>query len=541
MRKRGAWLVAAAVMASAAAVTAVVVFGVPNATPAPPPAPPAIAVVPQPVEVQGVHGDAFALDSDARIVLDADPMEAGDVAAQLAALLRPASGFELPIVRGEPEPGDIALVLGGDEAPKGHEAEGYVLHSDQDGVRIGATTAAGLWNGTQTLRQLLPAEIEGAQPLADPLEVVAVEITDYPRFAYRSAMLDVARHFFSIDEVERYIDEISMLKINTLHMHLSNDQGWRIEIEGWPLLTEIGGRFEVDGGPGGFYTQEEFAGIVEYAAARNVMIVPETNMPGHTHAAKTAYPELTCEGVAPEPDIFPGGAGSSLCPTSADAERMAADVIRQLAALAPGPYLHLGGDEVTDFTDDEYVYFVNLTSSVAHEAGKTVIGWQELGASHELPVGTIGQYWGRTDPNELDIELMTSFLDQGGQIIISSPDVAYLDQSYPDDSSRGAGWAGPTGVAEAYDWDPAEIFDGVGDDQILGIEAPLWTETVVSIEDAEYMAFPRLGALAEIGWSPAPVDGAARDFDEFGPRLVAFLAHFGALGVNFHRSSDLPW
>ena len=147
------------------------------------------------------------------------------------------------------------------------------------------------------------------------------------------------------------------------------------------------------------------------------------------------------------------------------------------AALAPGPYLHLGGDEVTGFTDDEYVYFVNLTSSVAHEAGKTVIGWQELGASSDLPIGTVGQYWGLTEPDEVGEGLMRSFLDQGGQMIISSPDVAYLDQSYPDDSSRGAGWAGPTGVAEAYDWDPAEIFDGVGDDQILGIEAPLWTET----------------------------------------------------------------
>ena len=166
-------------------------------------------------------------------------MEAGEVAEQLATLLRAASAFELPIVRGEPEPGDIALVLGEEEAPEGHGAEGYVLHSDQDGVRIGANTAAGLWNGTQTLRQLLPAAIESGQPLADPLEVVAVEITDYPRFAYRSAMLDVARHFFTIEEVERYIDEIAMLKINTLHMHLSNDQGWRIQIKGWPLLSEI--------------------------------------------------------------------------------------------------------------------------------------------------------------------------------------------------------------------------------------------------------------------------------------------------------------
>lgn len=504
-----------------------------------PPAP-AISVVPQPVEVIGVRGDAFRLDSDARIMIDGDPREAGPVARQLADLLRPSSGFELPIVRGAAEPGDIALVLAADEAPDGHADEGYRLRADESGVRIGAATAAGLSNGMQSLRQLLPAAVEDGHLLSYPLEVVAVEINDYPRFAYRSVMLDVARHFFSVLEVERFIDEIAMLKINTLHLHLANDQGWRIEIEGWPLLTEVGGLFEVDGNPGGFYTQQEFAGIVDYAAERNVMIVPEANMPGHTHAALTAYPELTCDGVAPGPHTLMAGGGSSLCPTSGEAERLAEDVIRQLAALAPGPYLHLGGDEVSGYTDDEYTYFMELTSSIAADEGKTVIGWQELGASDELPIGTIGQYWGYTEPNEQGIELMHSFLNQGGAIVLSPPDVAYLDQVYPDDDSLGLEWAGSNGVADAYDWDPARIFEGVGDDQVLGIEGPLWTETIDTIDDVEFMAFPRLGALAEIGWSPAP-GGAHRDFDEFAPRLVTFLERFEQLGVNFHRSSDLPW
>lgn len=502
---------------------------------------PAIQVVPRPAEVLGVEGDAFRLRSDARIVLDADPMEAGDVARRFAAVLRPASGFELPIVRGESKPGDIVFVLNDDEAPARHAGEGYRLHSDENGVRIGASTAPGLSNGIQTLRRLLPAGIERGQPLTDPLEVVAVEISDYPRFAYRSVMLDVARHFFNVTEVERFIDEIAMLKINTLHMHLANDQGWRIEIVGWPQLTEVGGRYEVGGGPGGYYTQVEFAGIVRYAAARNVTIVPEANMPGHAHAALTAYGQLTCDGVAPEPHTLAAGGGSSLCPTSADAERMAMDVVRQLAALSPGPYVHLGGDEVPGYTDEEYVYFVNLTSSTAHDAGKTVIGWQEVGASLDLPIGTVGQYWGSIEPNQTGTSLIQSFLKQGGAVIMSPPDVAYLDQVYPDDSSLGLDWAGPTDVAEAYAWDPAEIFDGVGDDAVLGIEAPLWTDTIASIEDAEFLAFPRLGALAEIGWSAAPTNGTNRDFGEFGPRLVTFLGHFEAMGVNFHRSSDLPW
>lgn len=540
MNRRRAWLAGAAVVASLATVVGLLIFGVASAPQAAPPAPD-IAVVPQPVQVVGVDGDAYRLESDARIALDADPALVGDMTRQLAALLRAATGFDLPIVRAHARAGDISLVLGDDEAPDGHSEEGYRLHSDESGVRIAADTAAGVWNGIQTFRQLLPPTLESGEPLADPLEVVAVDIADYPRFAYRSAMLDVARHFFSVDEVERYIDEISMLKINTLHLHLANDQGWRIEIDGWPRLAEVGGLYEVDGGPGGYYTQDEFRGIVRYAAARNVMIVPEANMPGHTHAALTAYGELTCDGVAPEPHTLAAGGGSSLCPTSGDAERMAADVIGQLADLAPGPYLHLGGDEVSGYTEDEYVYFMGLTSSVAHEKGKTVIGWQELGASDDLPIGTIGQYWGTTEPNESGTDLIRSLLDQGGAVIMSPPDVAYLDQVYPDDATLGLDWAGPTDVAEAYDWDPADIFDGVGDDQILGIEAPLWTETISSIEEVEFMAFPRLGAIAEIAWSPAPADRDARDFEEFGPRLVAFLAHMDALGVNFHRSPDLPW
>ncbi len=536
MKQRTAWVITV-VAASAAAVATVVLLG---AALAPAPPPPEIAVVPQPVDVVGVRGEPFVVDAGTRIVVDAQPPEVQGTAEMLAALLRPASGFDVPVVTDEDaQSGDIALVVGEGEAPDGHGKEGYRLRSESSGVRIGADTPAGIWNGVQTLRQLLPAALESGQTLDDPLEVVAVEITDFPRFAYRSTMLDVARHFFSVEDVERYIDEISMLKINTFHLHLANDQGWRIEIEGWPLLTEIGGQYEVDAGPGGYYTQDEFRGLVEYAAARNVMIVPEANMPGHTHAALTAYPELTCDGVSPQPHTLAAGGGSSLCPTSLAAEQMAVDVITQLAALAPGPYLHLGGDEVSGYTEEEYVYFMGLTSAAAAEAGKTVVGWQELGASKNLPAGTIGQYWGYTEPNELGTELVHSFLDQGGRIVMSPPDKAYIDQVYPDDDSLGLDWAGPSGVADAYDWDPSRIFDGVGDDQVLGIEAPLWTETIASIEDVEFMAFPRLGALAEIAWSPLPNDGVTRDFDDFAPRLNAFLDRFDVMGVNYHRSSDL--
>jgi hexosaminidase len=219
---------------------------------------------------------------------------------------------------------------------------------------------------------------------------------------------------------------------------------------------------------------------------------------------------------------------------------MAADVIRELASLAPGPYLHLGGDEVSGYTEDEYAYFMELTASVAADEGKTVVGWHDIGASDELPIGTVGQYWGPLEPDGTDDRIRT-LLDRAGAIVMSPPEAAYLDQVYPDDDRLGLDWAGPTSVEEAYDWDPADVFDGVGDEQILGIEGPLWTETAATVEDVEFLAFPRLGALAELGWSPAPAGDAPRSFDEFGPRLVAFLAHFDALGVAYHRSGDLPW
>ncbi len=221
MKKRTAWMVGVALVASAAAITGAVVLGAPDA---PPPPPPTIAVVPQPVAVQGVRGDAFELAPDARIVLDADPMEAGEVARAARHAVARCSAFELPIVRGEPEPGDIALVLGEERHPRATEPRDTCCTPIRTAFASARTRRPVLWNGTQTLRQLLPAAIESGQPLADPLEVVAVEITEYPRFAYRSAMLDVARHFFTIEEVERYIDEIAMLKINTLHIHLSNYQ-----------------------------------------------------------------------------------------------------------------------------------------------------------------------------------------------------------------------------------------------------------------------------------------------------------------------------
>ena len=427
----------------------------------------------------------------------------------------------LPVV----ESGDVTLEV------TGGTGEGYTVSVGGGGIHVSAPTEAGIFYAVQTLRQL---EVDGT--------FAAVEIDDEPRFAYRGAMLDVARHFFDVDDVKRYIDDIALLKINHLHLHLTDDQGWRIEIRSWPLLTERGAQTSVDGNGGGFYSQDDYREIVDYAASRFVTIVPEIDMPGHTNAALHAYPELTCDGVAP--DAYEGTevGFSSLCIGSERTYDFVADVLTELAAITPGPYLHIGGDESLSTTDDDFLAFARRVGEIGATTGKTLVGWHELGASTELPEGTIGQYWGFTRPEGDSAAEASTFVERGGTVILSPADVAYLDMKYDSGQALGLEWAqGVTPVTEAALWEPTKIIPGVGDAQILGIEAPLWSETLTTIDDIEYMAFPRLAAIADIAWSPRVDATPIARFDELGPRLVAFCSRLDALGVKYYRAPDLPW
>jgi hexosaminidase len=403
--------------------------------------------------------------------------------------------------------------------------EGYTLEIDAAGIRIAAADEAGAFYGRQTLLQL----VDGGR-------VPFVRVEDRPRFAYRGAMLDVARHFFAVAEVERYIDDIALLKINHLHLHLTDDQGWRIEIESWPELTRAGAATQVNGGGGGYYTQDEYRRIVEHAASRFVTIVPEIDMPGHTNAAIVAYPELGDAPAEPYEGIDVGF--SSLAIRSERTYEFVDDVVRELAALTPGPYLHLGGDESLATTDDDFLSFVARATAIAARYGKTLIGWHEMGRSPDLPTGTIGQYWSFTTPQPGAAERTLSFVQQGGRIIMSPSDVAYLDIKYDEHARLGLIWAdGPTTLADAYGWDPAAVVPGVGEEQLLGVEAPLWAETLSTIADVEEMAFPRLAAIAELAWSPA----GPRDIAEFSGRLAAFGAVMDAAGIRFARVPEVDW
>ena len=256
------------------------------------------------------------------------------------------------------------------------------------------------------------------------------------------------------------------------------------------------------GDGGGSYTKDDYRRIVEYAAERFITIVPEIDLPGHTNAALSAYPELNCDGVAPAPYEGTEVGFSSLCasPERADAtDRFLADVTRELAELTPGPWLHLGGDESLSTSRDDYLDLVRRMTQAGAATGKTIIGWHEMGASRELPAGTVGQYWSFVEPEGDAAELTRSFVEQGGSVILSPADVAYLDMKYVDDPQNALGhtlgldWAkGPTTLDEAYLWEPSSIIPGVDERDILGVEAPIWTETLASISDVEFMAFPRI-------------------------------------------------
>ena len=405
--------------------------------------------------------------------------------------------------------------------------EGYELEVDAAGIRITAADGAGAFYAGVTLEQLRTDD-----------GVPFVTITDHPRFAYRGAMLDVARHFFTVEQVQRYLDQLTLLKFNHLHLHLTDDQGWRIEITGWPELTQAGAATQVGGGAGGYYTQDDYRRIVDYAAERFITIVPEVDLPGHTNAASVAYPELNGNDAVAEPYEGIEVGFSTLAIASERTYEFVEDVVTELAAITPGPYLHLGGDESLSTTDEDFLAFVARASALGAATGKTIIGWHEMGRSGQLPVGTVGQYWDYVEPREQAGAHTLSFVGQGGRVILSPADVSYLDMKYDADSALGLVWAdGPTSVRASYEWEPADVIPGLVERDILGLEAPLWTETIATSDELESMAFPRLASIAELSWSPK----GAHDWEHFRARLAGFARTMDAAGIHFTRADGVDW
>lgn len=484
-------------------------------------------LIPLPAAITPAQG-VFELAAGTVIQIEANRPEVAAIGQTLSEYLAPATGFAFPVTEthAQPRAGSISLTTSGANPALG--AEGYHLSVTPGGIQLQAPAPAGLFWGLQTLRQLLPAAIESSTLQPGPWQIPAVHIQDVPRFSFRGTMLDVSRHFFSLTDIKAYIDSLAYYKLNVLHLGLSNDQGWRLMIESWPNLAGHGGSTQVGGGPGGYYTQAEYADLVAYAQQRSITLVPEIDVPGHTNAALASYPELNQDGQAP--DLYTGTkvGFSSLCVDKAVTFKFLDDVIRELAALTPGPYLHMGGDETHATSPEDYLVFIRRLQEMVQSHGKRMIGWDEI-ARAELDPSTIVQYW-------RPIEVLPA-LTPGVQVIMSPANRAYIDMKYNPDTPLGLDWAGYLDLKTAYDWDPAAQVETISEGDILGVEAPLWTETIATRREAEFMAYPRLAGIAEVGWTPQ----ALRSWDSYRERLASHGPRLANLGINFYASPEIDW
>ena len=485
---------------------------------------PLLNLVPKPTAVELGEG-VFTFKEVVNLTADLSDKGLAHLAVILHEEIKSVSEIQLAVKPASelPQADEIRLTLDPTLPELGEE--GYQLSIETDRIEIQAAHRQGIFRGGQTLLRLMLTQVDKGC-----CSLPAGKIWDRPRFEYRSMMLDVARHFFPPTSIKRLIDLLAIFQFNHLHLHLTDDQGWRIEIKSWPNLTTIGGTTQVGGGKGGYYTQAEYGDLVEYARERYITVVPEIDLPGHTNAALASYPELNCDGKAP--DLYTGTkvGFSSLCLEKPVTQRFLEEVIAEVASLTPGPFLHIGGDEAKSTKTEDYHRVVEELQRMVVSHGKRMIGWQEV--SHcKLSAGSVVQYW--TDKSEL------AELPDGVQLLMSPARHVYLDMKFNQDCRLGLTWAGYVNLEDSYNWDPETYLEdrSFDPDQILGVEAPLWSETIETGSDIEYMIFPRLLAVSEIGWSPK--DG--RNYNQFRQRIEVNGKLLDKLGVNYYRSELVDW
>lgn len=399
-------------------------------------------------------------------------------------------------------------------------AEGYTLDLSPEAWSLTAADVAGAYWAVQTLRQIVA---DGRVP--------TLRCSDAPGYPVRGVMLDVARHFFGVADIERVIDLASRYKLNQVHLHLTDDQGWRLEIENRPLLTERAAANDVDGGEGGFLTLADYAHLQDYAEAHNVVVIPEVDVPGHTHAAQVAYPEISPDGAEREPYAGIEVGFSSVHLTSPETWAWLEDVVGTLARHTRGPRIHLGGDEVHTLEREEYHAFLERLGALAAAHGKDLVLWQEA-AEATLPAGTLLQYW----THEIDASALGEMARTRDVGFIASPARhAYLDLKYDEDFPLGLTWAGTVEVRDAYDWDPVSALPGIPAESIRGVEACLWSETLRTWEDVATMLLPRLPAVASVAW------GSPRDWETFRATLSTHAHTWRAAGLPYHPSPQIDW
>jgi len=510
-----------------------------------------ISIIPQPAVLREGTG-TFTIDANTAIVVGSNAPEARKVAAMLNVELKKTAGFSLNI-ENAPRKKSIQFLLSPEE-PLGNE--GYRLSVTTEEISIFASKPAGLFYGLQTLLQLMPKEIESKQVVKNiPWTVPAVNITDRPRFGWRGLMLDVSRHFFTVDEVKAFIDDMARYKYNLMHFHLTDDQGWRLEIKSLPKLTEVGawnvkktGRFNyftppADNEPrdfGGFYTQEQMKELIRYAKDRYVDIMPEIDVPGHSLAAIASYPDLSCtpgnykvNSGDPFMDwhndgTFTARIDNTLCPANEKVYGFLDKVFTEVAALFPFEYIHMGGDECAkNFWEksaevkalmqreklkdmhEVQSYFVGRISTIVGSKGKKMMGWDEILEGGLVKDASVMSWRGMKGGIEA--------AKMGHEVVMTPTTHAYFDYMQGDAAIEPPVYASLR-LKKTYEFEP--LPEGVDPKLIKGGQANLWTEQIYNTRHMQYMLWPRAMAIAEAVWSPKQ----SRNWNNFVGRVED---HFG--------------
>lgn len=513
------------------------------------------AIIPQPATLSVAEGEGFSFNAKTQIVARTEDQR--KAITLLTDILNKVGGWKLPSVKSSPTENYVLL-----EKDRSLAEEHYRLEINHQRIRISASSLAGWTYGLQSIRQLLPPGVEDGSATKSALIVPALTITDGPSYRWRGLMLDVSRHFFPKEYVLATIDRMAMLKLNVLHLHLVDDQGWRIEIKQYPKLTEVGAwrvdqedlhwNARHDNEPeqkatyGGFYSQEDIREIVAHAAARSISVVPEIEMPAHVMSALAAYPEYSCHekpigvpsgGVWPITDIY--------CPGKESTFEFLENILTEVMDLFPGQYIHVGGDEATrsnwekcelchrrmqeeglEGEEELQSYFIQRIERFLSKNKRTLIGWDEI-LEGGLAEGATVMSW-RGTAGGLKASAM------GHDVVMSPGEFAYLDQYQGEPDNEPLAIGGYVPLNKVYSFDPrAGITDPEQANHILGGQGNLWSEYVTTTSHSEYMIFPRLAALAEVLWTP--VDD--KDWTSFSARIPTFFQRLDALGVNYARSA----
>ncbi|MGE0090656.1 MAG: beta-N-acetylhexosaminidase [Bacteroidales bacterium] len=506
-------------------------------------------IIPQPVKTELSEGH-FLLNEKTEIVFNSQSNGFIKTANYLQQELKNHLNLELDIIESDRINLKNAIILIQDSSKVNHP-EGYLLTVSKRNITIVASEANGAFYGIQTLLQLMKV-INDDKRITFSMNIPAVKIYDYPRFTYRGMHLDVCRHFFDKEFVKKYLDAMAMNKMNTFHWHLTDDQGWRIEIKKYPKLTEIGsirkGTMidknwkEFDGIPhGGFYTQEDIKEVVQYAADRFITIIPEIEMPGHALAALTAYPELGCTGGPYEVEKTWGVFNDVFCAGNDGTFVFLENVLAEVIDLFPGKYIHIGGDECPkdawkkcpkcqkrikdEKLKDEMElqsYLVKRIENFLSSKNKRLIGWDEIIEGGLAPEATV-MSWRGTEGGIHAAKL-------GHDVIMTPNPICYFDHYQGDPKTEPLAFGGFSDLAKVYNYEPvpAELNETEAK-HILGAQANIWTEYITTPEHIEYMAMPRMCALAEVLWSKPE----QKSFENFKLRLKTHVLRLKANNYNF--------